>query len=78
MKRIILTLTLIIYSALIIFLSFQSGPDTADTSMRFTKFILHLFMQGDIPYETLMVNIPVRRNRMSGVTETVSPAHGNR
>ncbi len=54
MKRIILTLSLLIYSALIIFLSFQPGGDTAETSMRFTKFILGLWMEGDIPYETLV------------------------
>ncbi len=53
MKRFVLIILLLIYSALIIFLSFQSGPDTADTSMRFTKFILHLFIRGDIPYEVL-------------------------
>ena len=54
MKRVFLTISLILYSVLILFLSFQPGGDTADTSMRFTNFILGLFIQGDIPYETLM------------------------
>lgn len=53
MKRIILIISFTLYTALILFLSFQPGGDTADTSMRFTKFILSIFIQGDIPYETL-------------------------
>lgn len=54
MKRTFLTIAFILYTALILFLSFQPGGDTADTSMRFTNFILGLFIEGDIPYETLM------------------------
>ena len=53
MKRTFLVILFILYTALILFLSFQPGGDTADTSMRFTNFILGLFMEGDIPYETL-------------------------
>ena len=54
MKQAILTILFILYTALILFLSFQPGEDTADTSMRFTNFILGLFIEGDIPYETLV------------------------
>lgn len=54
MKKFVLIVLFLIYSALILFLSFQPGGDTAETSMRFTKFILGLWMEGDIPYETLM------------------------
>jgi len=54
MRRIFLIIFLILYTALILFLSFQPGGDTADTSMRFTNFILGLFIEGDISYETLM------------------------
>lgn len=53
MKRIILLLLLLIWTAFILFLSFQSGTDTANTSMRLTKYILGLFTEVDIPYETL-------------------------
>lgn len=53
MKRTFLTIAFILYTALILFLSFQQGGDTADTSMRFTKFILGLFVEGDIPYDVL-------------------------
>lgn len=53
MNRIILTITFLIWTALTLFLSFQPGTDTANTSMSLTKYILGLFIQGDIPYETL-------------------------
>lgn len=53
MKRTFLVILFILYTALILFLSFQPGGNTANTSMRFTNFILGLFMEGDIPYETL-------------------------
>lgn len=53
MKRIILTIEFIIYTALILFLSFQPGGDTADTSMTLTRYILGIFVDGDIPYETM-------------------------
>lgn len=54
MKRIFLTIAFVLYVVLILFLSFQPGGDTADTGMRFTNFILGLFIEGDIPYETLV------------------------
>ena len=53
MKRILLLITFTLYIALILFLSFQTGGDTADTSMGLTKFILNIFIQDDIPYEVL-------------------------
>lgn len=53
MKRIFLLVVFTFYTALILFLSFQPGGDTADTSMGLTKFILSIFIQGDIPYDTL-------------------------
>ncbi len=53
MKKITLVIAFLIWTALILFLSFQPGGDTAETSMRFTKYILGLFIEGDIPYETL-------------------------
>lgn len=53
MKRILLTLILIFWCGLILFLSFQTGPDTADTSLGVTEFILRIFMGSEIPYETL-------------------------
>lgn len=53
MKRTFLMISFILWTALILFLSFQSGADTANTSMRLTKYILGLFIEGDISYETL-------------------------
>lgn len=53
MKRILLLTVFTLYTALILYLSFQPGGDTADTSMGLTKFILNIFIQGEIPYETL-------------------------
>lgn len=54
MKRILLTIILVLWVDLILYLSFQTGTDTADTSLGLTKFILHFFVKGEIPYETLM------------------------
>lgn len=54
MKKTLLMVTLIFWIGLILFLSFQTGADTADTSMGFTTYILQFFIEGDIPYETLM------------------------
>lgn len=53
MKKTLLIITLIFWTGLILFLSFQTGADTADTSMGFTTYILQFFIEGDIPYETL-------------------------
>ena len=53
LKHMILLLILIIWTFLILFLSFQTGTDTANTSMRFTKYILAFFMGSDIPQDAL-------------------------
>ena len=54
MKRVLLTIILIVWGGFILFLSFQSGQDTADTSLGLTELILHIFMGDEIPYDTLV------------------------
>lgn len=44
MKKYIVTVLLLGWGTLILFLSFQKGPDTANTSFVFTKSILTIFM----------------------------------
>lgn len=53
MKHAILPLILIIWTFLILFLSFQTGTDTTNMSMGFTKCVLELFMGSDIPQDVL-------------------------
>ncbi|MDE6432938.1 MAG: VanZ family protein [Lachnospiraceae bacterium] len=54
MKKILLSITLIFWVGFILFLSFQTGTDTAATSLGLTKWILQFFIEGEIPDETLM------------------------
>ncbi|MCM1181098.1 MAG: VanZ family protein [Clostridium sp.] len=54
MKKILLAITLVFWVGFILFLSFQAGTDTAATSLGFTKWILQFFIEGEIPYETLV------------------------
>lgn len=53
LKHMILLLILIIWTFLILFLSFQTGTDTANTSMRFTRRILEFFVGSDISQDVL-------------------------
>ena len=53
MKRIVLTIILLFWVGFILFLSFQTGTDTANTSMGLTKYILQFFFDGEIPYNVL-------------------------
>lgn len=55
MKKYIATILLLVWIALILFLSFQKGPDTANTSFTFTRDILRIFMGEEPGYETLML-----------------------
>lgn len=55
MKKVLFILITIVWAALILFLSFQKGPETADTSRKFTQVILDLFYKEDVPYEVLMM-----------------------
>lgn len=54
MKKYIPTFLLLGWIALILFLSFQKGPDTANTSFTFTQDLLRIFMREEPDYETLM------------------------
>lgn len=54
MKQTILIIMLFIWIAHILFLSFQTGSDTANTSIILTKYILDLFIDGEVPTETLL------------------------
>ena len=53
MKKVLLIFILIFWVGLILFLSFQTGTDTADTSLGLTRYILGIFMEGEISYETM-------------------------
>ena len=53
MKRMILISALIVWIGVILFLSFQTGPDTAGTSLGLTEYILQFFYRGDIPQNVL-------------------------
>lgn len=54
MKRAVFIIITIFWAGLILYLSFEKGPETANTSMRFTHFMLGLFYDGEPPYEVLM------------------------
>jgi len=55
MKKWISTILLAAWVCLILFLSFQSGKDTAATSMTFTSKILQFFIGREPEYELLMM-----------------------
>lgn len=55
MKKYIASILLLGWIALILFLSFQKGPDTANTSFTFTKDILRIFMNREPDYEILVL-----------------------
>ncbi|MBR1598791.1 MAG: VanZ family protein [Lachnospiraceae bacterium] len=54
MKKWISTILLAAWVAMILFLSFQNGSDTANTSMTFTAKILRLFTGSEPDYEMLV------------------------
>ena len=55
MKKFISTIILIGWVILVLYLSYQNGQDTANTSMAFTKDILHFFMRSEPDWETLLL-----------------------
>ena len=55
MKKFISTIILIGWVILILYLSYQNGQDTANTSMTFTKDILNFLMRGEPDWETLLL-----------------------
>lgn len=55
MRKYIVTFLLIIWVSLILFLSFQGGSSTANTSYDFTRFVLNIFSKAEIDYGTLML-----------------------
>lgn len=55
MKRVVFIVITIFWAGLILYLSFEKGAETADTSMRLTHFLMGLFYHGEPPYEVLML-----------------------
>lgn len=55
MKRYIAIILLAVWIVLILFLSFQNGTSTANTSFKFTKTVLNIFMAREPDYETIML-----------------------
>lgn len=52
-KQTVLIILLLLWISLILYLSFQTGTNTANTSMEVTKCILKLFLGEDIPQDVL-------------------------
>lgn len=55
MKRVIFIIVTILWAVLILYLSFQRGPETAHTSMNLTQFVVGWFYDGEPPYDALML-----------------------
>jgi VanZ family protein len=55
MKKLISIIILAGWVGLVLFLSFQNGQDTANTSLTFTQNLLHLFMKNEPDFTTLML-----------------------
>lgn len=55
MKKFIFTTILIGWIVLILYLSYQNGTDTANTSMTFTKDILNFLLGGELDGKTLLL-----------------------
>lgn len=55
MKKVVTTLLLILWVVLILFLSFQNGKDTANTSFGFTHALLKFFLKKEPDYNMLLV-----------------------
>lgn len=55
MKKLISIIILIGWIVLVLYLSYQNGQDTANTSMMFTKDVLNFFMRSEPDWETLLL-----------------------
>lgn len=55
MKKYIAIILLMGWVGLVLFLSFQNGQDTADTSLKFTQKVLQIFMKGEPDWGILML-----------------------
>lgn len=55
MKKLISIIILIGWIVLVLYLSYQNGQDTANTSMTFTKDVLNFLMRGEPDWETLLL-----------------------
>ncbi len=55
MKKIFSVVLLTGWIGLVLFLSFQNGEDTSNTSLNFTQKVLHIFIGSNPDWEILMV-----------------------